>query len=68
MGQEEQLINEINILHKLQHENILKFEGCLEDSKNVYLVTELATDGALIKKMNPKGLDESIVTRVSYDD
>lgn len=58
MDLEEQLINEIHILNKLRHPNILQLKGCFEDQKNVYLVMELATEGSLFKKMKADGLPE----------
>lgn len=64
LGLEEQLINEINILHRLQHENVLRLLGCFEDFKTVYLVMELATDGSLFKKMDPQGRTEAFSSKV----
>ena len=63
---EEQLVNEINIMARLQHPNVLQLRCCFEDHKTVYLVTELSADGSLFKKMDPHGLPESVALPVIH--
>ena len=43
----EKLLNEIDILKKLDHPNILKLYEYFEDSKNIHLITELCQGGEL---------------------
>lgn len=47
----DQLRNEIAILAKCDHENIIKIYGAFEDNSFVSLVMELATGGSLFKKL-----------------
>lgn len=61
---EEQLVNEISILHRLQHDNILRLKGCFEDSKTIYLVLEMAPDGSLFRKMSRTGMPEDRAIKV----
>lgn len=46
---------EIAILQMLDHPNVLKLYEYFEDSKNVYLITELCTGGELFDKIVEKG-------------
>ncbi|CAL5995242.1 Kinase [Hexamita inflata] len=43
------IMNEILILHKCQHENIIKLENYHEDADFVYIIQELAVGGQLFK-------------------
>lgn len=47
----ERFKQEINILQKLDHPNVLKLYEYFEDEKNVYLVTELCKGGELFDKI-----------------
>ena len=47
----EQIINEINILRKLDHPHILKMYEFYEDKYNLYLVTELCSGGELFDRI-----------------
>lgn len=42
-----QLENEINILAKCYHPNIIQLEACFEDQGYIYLIMELANEGNL---------------------
>lgn len=64
MELEEQLINEIRIMRKLVHPNILQLLGCFEDYKNVHLVMELSKEGSLYKKVSKDGMSEEQATAV----
>jgi calcium-dependent protein kinase len=48
----ERLKQEIEILKKLDHPNILKLYEIFEDEKRFYLVTELCTGGELFEQIN----------------
>ena len=65
LGLEEQLMNEITILQRLKHANILRLHGCFEDVKTVYLVMELATSGSLFKTIKKEGLSEQRAVAVN---
>lgn len=67
MGLEEQLINEVNIMNRLQHPNILQLKACFEDQKTVYMVMELATDGSLFRRIEMAMLPEPEVVGVDTD-
>ena len=47
----ERFKQEINILQKLDHPNVLKLYEYFEDDKNVYLVTEICRGGELFDKI-----------------
>ena len=42
-----QLENEINILAKCYHPNIIQLNAVFEDEKYIYLIMELANEGSL---------------------
>lgn len=48
---QERLINEVEILRKLDHPNIIKIYEFYQDSKFFYIVTELCTGGELFDKI-----------------
>ncbi|XP_064632286.1 calcium/calmodulin-dependent protein kinase type 1-like [Lineus longissimus] len=54
-GKEESLRNEIAVLNKLQHPNIVRLVDVFEDQKVVYLVMELVTGGELFDRIVEKG-------------
>lgn len=47
----ERFKQEILILQQLDHPNVLKLYEYFEDSRNVYLVTELCTGGELFDRI-----------------
>lgn len=55
---EEQLKNEIKILMRCNHENIVKIFACFEDPENIYVVMELAEESLFKKLVNSKKFTE----------
>ena len=53
--QNDRLHNEILILNKLKHPNILKLHELFEDDKRFYLVMECLIGGELYDRLNEKG-------------
>lgn len=47
----QKLLNEVNILKKLDHPNIIKIYEFYHDDRYFYIVTELCTGGELFKKI-----------------
>jgi len=45
------MTNEIEIMKKLDHPNIIKLFESYNDSKNFYIVTELCTGDELFKRV-----------------
>lgn len=63
----EQLLSEILLLNSLNHENVVKLFTYFEDSKEVYQVLELSSEGTLYEKMvdtSNKGMDEQEASKV----
>ncbi|ODN04406.1 Calcium/calmodulin-dependent protein kinase type 1 [Orchesella cincta] len=54
-GKEESLENEIKVLRRLQHPNIVQLLEVYEDKTRVYLVMELVTGGELFDRIVEKG-------------
>ncbi|CAD5114420.1 DgyrCDS3553 [Dimorphilus gyrociliatus] len=54
-GKEDALENEITVLRKLKHPNIVQLLDVYEDKKSVYLVMELVTGGELFDRIVEKG-------------
>ncbi|XP_055342807.1 calcium/calmodulin-dependent protein kinase type 1-like isoform X2 [Paramacrobiotus metropolitanus] len=54
-GKEESLENEIKVLKRLKHPNIVQLFDTYEDSNHVYLVMELVTGGELFDRIVEKG-------------
>jgi calcium/calmodulin-dependent protein kinase I len=54
-GKEESLENEIKVLRKLRHPNIVQLYDTFEESQYVYLVMELVTGGELFDRIVAKG-------------
>ena len=50
----ESLINEIEIMKIVQHENIMKLEGLHESKNSVYLILELLEGGELFNHISSK--------------
>jgi len=54
-GKEDSLENEIKVLRKLNHSNIVRLKETFEDKQKVYLVMELVTGGELFDRIVEKG-------------
>lgn len=54
-GKEDSLDNEIKVLRKLRHSNIVRLMETFEDKNKVYLVMELVTGGELFDRIVEKG-------------
>uniref|UniRef100_A0A0B6YCF0 Protein kinase domain-containing protein n=1 Tax=Arion vulgaris TaxID=1028688 RepID=A0A0B6YCF0_9EUPU len=54
-GKEEALENEISVLRRLNHPNIVRLVDVFEDKTHVYLVMELVTGGELFDRIVEKG-------------
>ncbi|XP_033745274.1 calcium/calmodulin-dependent protein kinase type 1-like [Pecten maximus] len=54
-GKEESLENEIEVLRRLRHPNIVQLLEVFEEKNNVYLVMELVTGGELFDRIVEKG-------------
>ncbi|XP_041350371.1 calcium/calmodulin-dependent protein kinase type 1-like [Gigantopelta aegis] len=54
-GKEEALENEISVLRRLNHPNIVQLVDVFEDKTHVYLVMELVTGGELFDRIVEKG-------------
>ncbi|MFH4976433.1 hypothetical protein AB6A40_003142 [Gnathostoma spinigerum] len=54
-GKEESLENEIKVLRKLQHPNIVQLYDTFDEKQYVYLVMELVTGGELFDRIVAKG-------------
>ncbi|XP_060602146.1 calcium/calmodulin-dependent protein kinase type 1-like [Ruditapes philippinarum] len=55
VGKEESLNNEIEVLRRLNHPNIVRLTDVFEDKNYVYLVMELVTGGELFDRIVEKG-------------
>jgi calcium-dependent protein kinase len=62
-GQSQKLLDEIKILKKLEHPNIMKIYEYFDDSKNIYIVSELCDQGDLLGKMNKLGSMSELVVK-----
>lgn len=54
-GKEDSLENEIRVLRRLQHPNIVQLMETYEDREHVYLIIELVTGGELFDRIVEKG-------------
>uniref|UniRef100_T1J1E2 Protein kinase domain-containing protein n=1 Tax=Strigamia maritima TaxID=126957 RepID=T1J1E2_STRMM len=54
-GKEDSLENEIKVLHRLKHSNIVQLVETYEEKTKVYLVMELVTGGELFDRIVEKG-------------
>ena len=62
-GQSQKLLDEIQILRKLEHPNIMKIYEYFNDSKNIYIVSELCDQGDLLGKMIKLGSMSEVVVK-----
>ncbi|CAG8480556.1 24584_t:CDS:2, partial [Dentiscutata erythropus] len=54
-GKEDMLTTELDILKKIQHENLVKLHDLYETKEGVYIVTDLARGGELFNQLLLKG-------------
>ncbi|CAG8645783.1 8572_t:CDS:2, partial [Cetraspora pellucida] len=54
-GKEDMLTTELEILKKIQHENLVKLRHLYETNDGVYIVTDLARGGELFNQLLLKG-------------
>ena len=66
-GQSQKLMDEIQILKKLEHPNIMKIYEYYDDSKNIYIVSELCDQGDLLGKMRKLGSMSEVVVKFLMD-
>ena len=63
-----QLINEISLLSRCSHKNIIELYTAFEDEKYIYLVMELANEGTLFHKLKgQKTFTENVVSSYMTD-
>ena len=62
-GQSQKLLDEIQILKKLEHPNIMKIYEYYDDSTNIYIVSELCDQGDLLGKMTKLGSMSELVVK-----
>ena len=60
-GQSQKLLDEIKILKKLEHPNIMKIFEYFDDSSNIYIVSELCDEGDLLGKITKLGSMSELV-------
>jgi serine/threonine protein kinase len=63
------MVQEFKVLRKVRHPNIIRLYGAYETRQHLYLVTELAAGGPLLKRRKPIAesvLSEDVVTRHTY--
>jgi len=62
------LIQEINIMSRLKHPNIVQFLGASIDEENIYLVTEYIKGGSIMQQIKKDGyFDSKDVWKTSID-
>ena len=66
-GQSQKLIDEINILRKLEHPNIMKIYEYFDDNEYIYIVSELCDQGDLLGKMQKLGSMSELVVKFLMD-
>uniref|UniRef100_A0A8C8LLW4 Protein kinase domain-containing protein n=1 Tax=Oncorhynchus tshawytscha TaxID=74940 RepID=A0A8C8LLW4_ONCTS len=54
-GKESSIENEINVLRKIKHENIVALEDIYESSNHLYLIMQLVSGGELFDRIVEKG-------------
>ena len=62
-GQSQKLIDEIQILKKLEHPNIMKIYEYFNDPNNIYIVSELCDQGDLLGKLTKLGSMSELVVK-----
>ena len=62
-GQSQKLIDEIKILKKLEHPNIMKIYEYFNDKKNIYIISELCDQGDLLGKLTKLGKMSELVVK-----
>jgi calcium-dependent protein kinase len=66
-GQSQKLLDEIQILKKLEHPNIMKLYEYFNYKDNIYIVSELCDEGDLLGKMNKLGSMSEVVVKLLMD-
>lgn len=65
----DQLKNEVNIMSKLFHPNIIQLHTIFEDKKNIYFVIELADEKHMYARLQEVGrFEEKVAVKVDRDD
>ena len=62
-GQSQKLLDEIKILKKLEHPNIMKIYEYFDDSKNIYILSELCDQGDLLGKLMKLGSMSELIVK-----
>ena len=57
------IIDEITILKKLDHPNIMKIFECFEDEKNFYIISDFCDQGDLLGKLDKLGKMNEVVVK-----
>ncbi|KAI7791948.1 calcium/calmodulin-dependent protein kinase type 1D [Triplophysa rosa] len=70
-GKESSIENEIAVLHKIKHENIVALEDIYESSNHLYLIMQLVSGGELFDRIVEKGFytekDASVLIKQVLD-
>ena len=61
-----EILNEINVLKKIDHPNIIKIFECYMQNNNYYLVTEYCNGGELFELVNDTHFTETQVAYIMY--
>ena len=61
------IIDEITILKKLDHPNIMKIFECFEDEKNFYIISDFCDQGDLLGKLDKLGKMNEVVVKFFTD-
>ena len=57
----ESVENEINVMKKLEHENIVKLKGARFTEKNIYIITEFCPDGTLFSIKSSLTIPQTLI-------
>lgn len=63
-----QIMNEIKIMRRLVHENIIRYQTHFEDKEYIFLLLDLADKGHLFSKLKKKGIfNEKEAARIMFE-